>query len=199
MANLITRELNPVELEYQRMSAEIDAELAKGDRGDISRLNSLCRRIVAFGDRNSVRLDHNHVYDRAKLIMDLVNDIQKTYGNKFGSFIGYSAVAVSFVAAAMGVSPLISEIPEHISKVGAVASQAMSGFGNALSSFGSFSDKSKEADRTRLSHSKEVYTQSQTNRNQAMGQTQSQAREAINSENQANEALHRANSAATAA
>lgn len=195
MGNLV-RSQNPIELEYQRMSAEFKAELEKGERADISKLNSLCRRVQVFEDRNSVRMDHNHVYERAKLIMELVQDIQKTYNNKFGSITGYVAVGVSFAAAAMGLSPLLSEFPEHLTKVWAASSQAMSGAGNALQTFGQYGDKAKEADRTRLTHAKDVYGQSQQNRNQAMGQTQSKVREVANAEAEANGALHRAKSEA---
>lgn len=196
-----TPKLTLIEIEFLKITVIRDAELAKGDRCNFSVLNSLSRRVVAFGDRDAVRMDHNHVHDRAARISIIVIKLIDSHGKDLGTVFAITSIVVSLGAAFMGLSPLVGEdiVKAATAKVLAAASQATSTVGTGLSQAATLVDKEKEGKKIGDNHAKDTLTRSLQNREQAMNQTHAQATKAVDHEGQANDAEHKARSAAAAA
>lgn len=190
---------NPIDAAYERMNNEMNAELAKGERMNVDSLYSLASRITAYGDRHSVRNDHNHVHDRAVRIKALVERIRDSYNDKTSKALNIVAVIISALAAGAAFAPLgVGHVPGLTDVVGrtlASASQAGMGLSQGFTSLGGFADKQQEGLRKILENEQNTHERSRQNREQASGQSGQQARQAIDHEREGEAARNRATQA----
>lgn len=192
--------LNAIEAYYVQLDEQLDAELAKGDKANLHKLHALSSRITACGSRDSIRQDHQHIWDKADRIKNCVEEIMGTYAGGWNIALLAVSAIVSIGGGLCGLSPLTGTrvFSAAVTTTLSAASQPVSQAGTGLSTFGSIFDKINEGQRTGHQHDQSVHRSSSDDRTRASNQTHDLVQRILQQANTALQSEHDAKTKAAA-
>jgi hypothetical protein len=135
-----------VEKQLDKMSADMDAELAKGIP-DFDKLQAMIYKVIMMMMRVAAKSDIEQIHEFSVKIKKQAYEIQGTYNNWQGLTITVISAGISIAGGVAGVSPFIPFVNPESAKYLVQASQAIGTAGTGLSSIGSIFDKRSEGSR----------------------------------------------------
>lgn len=136
-----------VETRLEKMSAEMNAELAKGVK-DFDKLQAMIYKVIMMMMRAAAKSDLEQIHEYSVKIKKQAYEIQATYNTWQGMTITVISAGVSIGGGVAGLSPFIPGISPQTAQYLVQGSQAIGTAGTGLSSIGSMFDKRSEGNRS---------------------------------------------------
>jgi hypothetical protein len=137
-----------VECHFEKMSADIDAELDKEDK-NFDKIQGMIYQVIMMMMRLASKIDQDHIYELGIKVKKQAHEIQASYNTWQGLTVTIISSGVSMASGCAGLAPLLplSVITADNAKNLLSASQGLGSAGTGLSGIGSIFNNRSEGSR----------------------------------------------------
>lgn len=186
-----------VETRYEKMSADMNTELANG-APDFDKLQSMIYKVIMLMMRMAAKSDMEQIHEFSVKIKQQAYEIQGTYNTWQGLTITVISAAVSFGGAGAGLSPFIPfNISPDTVRALVNASQSIGTASTGLSSLGSAFDKRSEGTRSVMQTFQRIMQEKEEERKTGKQTKNEHIKTAKAADKENDDAKHQAYNAAT--